>query len=126
MKKFQIFAIAAMAVLMMSCGSKPYDEGTVNDLREKVFSLTPEDYPEVVKQVDGILTYFEQKYTAEEIKENDRKVMMGEDGFGSDTELFKTMNLLDSALTGMDDQMDEATKKAYDKYQERRKALRAF
>ncbi|MBO4487759.1 MAG: hypothetical protein J5729_05295 [Bacteroidaceae bacterium] len=126
MKKIKFFAIAAMAVLMMSCGSKPYDEGTVNDLREKVFSLTPEDYPEVVKQVDGILTYFEQKYTAEEIKENDRKVMMGEDGFGSDTELFKTMNLLDSALTGMDDQMDEATKKAYDKYQERRKALRAF
>jgi hypothetical protein len=33
------------------------------------------------------------------------------------------MNQLDNALYGMEDQMDDATKKAYAKYQEHRKAV---
>ena len=126
MKSIKFIALAALAALVMSCGSKPYDAGKVSDLTDRMFSLTPEDYPEVVKQMDGILTYFEQNYTAEELKENERKVMQGEAGFGSDTELFKSMNQLDNALYGMDSQMDEATKKAYDEFQKRRTAFRGF
>ena len=114
MKSIKFIALAALAALVMSCGSKPYDAGKVSDLTDRMFSLTPEDYPEVVKQMDGIL------------KENERKVMQGEDGFGSDTELFKSMNQLDNALYGMDSQMDEATKKAYDEFQKRRTAFRGF
>ena len=83
MRKIRFIAIAALAAFMMSCGSKPYDAGKVSDLTDRMFSLTPEDYPEVVKQLDGI-------------------------------------------LYGMDGQMDEATKKAYDEFQKRRTAFRGF
>lgn len=126
MKMIKFIAIAAVAAVIIACASKPYDAGKVADLTDRMFSLTPQDYPEVVKQLDGILTYFEQNYTAEELKENERKVMQGENGFGSDTELFKSMNQLDNALYGMDAQMDEATKKAYDEFQKRRTAFRGF
>ena len=102
MKSIKFFAMAAVAALIMSCGSKPYDSSKVNELTDKLFSLTSEDYPEVVKQADGILTY---------------------GLFGGDTDLFKQMNQLDNALYGMEDQMDDATKEAYAKYQEHRKAV---
>ena len=114
--------MAAVAALIMSCGSKPYDSSKVSELTDKIFSLTSEDYPEVVKQADGILTYFEQTFPAEELKEKAGGLVT--DGlFGGDTELFKQMNQLDNALYGMEDQMDDATKEAYAKDQEHRKAV---
>ena len=119
MKKIKFIAIAALAAFMMSCGSKPYDAGKVSELTDKVFSLTTEDYPEVVKQADGILTYFEQNYSAEELKEKGHGIL-AENAFGSDTELFRTLNKFDNALYGMEDQMDDATKDAYAKYQQHR------
>ena len=122
MKSIKFFAMAAVAALIMSCGSKPYDSSKVSALTDKIFSLTSEDYPEVVKQADGILTYFEQTFPAEELKEKASGLVT--DGlFGGDTELFKQMNQLDNALYGMEDQMDDATKEAYAKYQEHRKAV---
>ena len=122
MKKIKFLALAALAALMMSCGSKPYDSSKVNELTDKLFSLTSEDYPEVVKQADGILTYFEQTFPAEELKEKASGLVT--DGlFGGDTDLFKQMNQLDNALYGQEAQMDDATKEAYAKYQEHRKAV---
>ena len=122
MKLTKFFAMAAVAALIMSCGSKPYDSSKVNELTDKLFSLTSEDYPEVVKQADGILTYFEQAFPAEELKEKAGGLVT--DGlFGGATDLFKQMNQLDNALYGMEDQMDDATKEAYAKYQEHRKAV---
>ena len=53
MKSIKFFAMAAVAALIMSCGSKPYDSSKVNELTDKLFSLTSEDYPEVVKQILG-------------------------------------------------------------------------
>lgn len=122
MKIVKFFAIAAVAALVMSCGSKPFDSSKVEELTEKMFSLTSEDYPEVVKQADGILTYFEQNFPADELKQK-AGGLVTDDLFGSDTELFKQMNQLDNCLYGMEDQMDDATKEAYAKYQEHRKAV---
>ncbi|MBP5360859.1 MAG: hypothetical protein J6129_05195 [Bacteroidaceae bacterium] len=119
MKKMKFLAIAALAALVMSCGSKPYDSSKVSELSDKVFSLTAEDYPEVIKQADGILTYFEQNYSAEELKEKGHGILP-ENAFGSDTELFKTLNKFDNALYGMEDQMDDATKEAYANFQKHR------
>lgn len=113
MKK--LIALAFVAIMMVACGgggSKPYDAKKVNDLTSRMFSLTAADYPEVVKQADGILTYFEQNYPAEELLEKGHGLVT--DGlFGKDTELFKQMNQLSNILYGMEDQMDEATQKAY-------------
>ena len=113
MKK--LIALAFVAIMMVACGgggSKPYDAKKVNDLTSRMFSLTAADYPEVVKQADGILTYFEQNYSAEELLEKGHGLVT--DGlFGKDTELFKQMNQLSNVLYGMEDQMDEATQKAY-------------
>ena len=117
MKKF--FVLAAVAIMMVACGggSKPYDAKKVNDLTSRMFSLTAADYPEVVKQADGILTYFEQNYSAEELREKGHGLVT--DGlFGKDTDLFKQMNQLSNVLYGMEDQMDAATQEAYKKYQE--------
>ena len=117
MKKF--FVLAAVAIMMVACGggSKPYDAKKVNDLTNRMFSLTAADYPEVVKQADGILTYFEQNYSAEELREKGHGLVT--DGlFGKDTDLFKQMNQLSNVLYGMEDQMDAATQEAYKKYQE--------
>ncbi|MBR6878104.1 MAG: hypothetical protein IKM95_01815 [Bacteroidales bacterium] len=117
MKK--LFVLAALAIMMVACGggNKPYDAKKVNDLTERMFSLTAADYPEVVKQADGILTYFEQNYPADELKEKGHGLVT--DGlFGKDTELFKQMNQLSNVLYGMEDQMDAATQEAYKKYQE--------
>ena len=117
MKKF--FVMAAVAIMMVACGggSKPYDAKKVNDLTSRMFSLTAADYPEVVKQADGILTYFEQNYSAEELREKGHGLVT--DGlFGKDTDLFKQMNQLSNVLYGMEDQMDAATQEAYKKYQE--------
>ena len=118
MKKLILLAI--VAITMAACGgggNKPYDAKKVNDLTNRLFSLTTADYPEVVKQADGILTYFEQNFPAEELKEKGHGLVT--DGlFGKDTDLFKQMNQLSNALYGMEDQMDEATQKAYLDYQE--------
>ena len=71
----------------------------------------------MVKQADGILTYFEQNYSAEELREKGHGLVT--DGlFGKDTDLFKQMNQLSNVLYGMEDQMDAATQEAYKKYQE--------
>ena len=113
MKK--LIALAFVAIMMVACGgggSKPYDAKKVNDLTSRMFSLTAADYPEVVKQADGILTYFEQNYPAEELLEKGHGLVT-DDLFGKDTELFKQMNQLSNILYGMEDQMDEATQKAY-------------
>lgn len=113
MKK--LIALAFVAIMMVACGgggSKPYDAKKVNDLTNRMFSLTAADYPEVVKQADGILTYFEQNYPAEELLEKGHGLVT--DGlFGKDTDLFKQLNQLSNVLYGMEDQMDEATQKAY-------------
>ena len=124
MKKVTMcFVILAAAVMMTGCGgSKPYDAKKVSELKDKVFSLTPDDYAEVIKQADGILTYFEQKYPADELKEK-AKGLVTEEKFGSDTELFKTFNQFCNALYNMDDQMDATTKSAYDKFLERKKSV---
>lgn len=117
MKK--LIVLATVAIMMMACGggNKPYDAKKVNDLTSRMFSLTAADYPEVVKQADGILTYFEQNYPAEELMEKGHGLVT--DGlFGKDTELFKQMNQLSNVLYGMEDQMDAATQEAYKKYQE--------
>ena len=118
MKKLILMAV--VAIMMAACGgggNKPYDAKKVNDLTNRLFSLTTADYPEVVKQADGILTYFEQNFPAEELKEKGHGLVT--DGlFGKDTDLFKQMNQLSNALYGMEDQMDEATQKAYLDYQE--------
>ena len=56
MKK--VFVLATLAIMMVACGgggNKPYDAKKVNDLTSRMFSLTAADYPEVVKQADGIL-----------------------------------------------------------------------
>ena len=118
MKKLILLAI--VAITMAACGgggNKPYDAKKVNDLTGRMFSLTAADYPEVVKQADGILTYFEQNYPADELREKGHGLVT--DGlFGKDTELFKQMNQLSNVLYGMEDQMDEATRKAYQEYQQ--------
>lgn len=118
MKKLILLAI--VAITMAACGgggNKPYDAKKVNDLTERMFSLTAADYPEVVKQADGILTYFEQNYPADELREKGHGLVT--DGlFGKDTELFKQMNQLSNVLYGMEDEMDEATRKAYQEYQQ--------
>ena len=118
MKKLILLAI--VAIMMAACGgggNKPYDAKKVNDLTERMFSLTAADYPEVVKQADGILTYFEQNYPADELREKGHGLVT--DGlFGKDTELFKQMNQLSNVLYGMEDEMDEATRKAYQEYQQ--------
>ena len=118
MKKLILLAI--VAIMMAACGGgsdKPYDAKKVNDLTGRMFSLTAADYPEVVKQADGILTYFEQNYPADELREKGHGLVT--DGlFGKDTELFKQMNQLSNVLYGMEDQMDEATRKAYQEYQQ--------
>ena len=90
MKK--VFVLAALAIMMVACGggNKPYDAKKVNDLTSRMFSLTAADYPEVVKQVDGILTYFEQNYPADELREKGHGLVT--DGlFGKDTDLFKRL-----------------------------------
>lgn len=118
MKKLILLAI--VAITMAACGgggNKPYDAKKVNDLTSRMFSLTAADYPEVVKQADGILTYFEQNYPADELREKGHGLVT--DGlFGKDTELFKQMNQLSNVLYGMEDEMDEATRKAYQEYQQ--------
>ena len=117
MKK--LFVLMAVAIMMVACGggNKPYDAKKVNDLTNRMFSLTTADYPEVVKQADGILTYFEQNYPAEELQEKGHGLVT--DGlFGKDTELFKQLNQLSNVLYGMEDQMDAATQKAYLDFQE--------
>ena len=117
MKKLILLAI--VAITMAACGgggNKPYDAKKVNDLTSRMFSLTAADYPEVVKQADGILTYFEQNYPADELREKGHGLVT--DGlFGKDTDLFKQMNQLSNVLYGMEDQMDEATQKAYLEFQ---------
>ena len=122
MKK--LFVLATVAIMMMACGggNKPYDAKKVSDLTSRMFSLTTADYPEVVKQADGILTYFEQNYSAEELKEKGHGLIT--DGlFGKDTELFKQMNQLSNTLYGMEDQMDEATQQAYLDFQKHREKV---
>ena len=37
MKSIKFFAMAAVAALIMSCGSKPYDSSKVNELTDKLF-----------------------------------------------------------------------------------------
>ena len=118
MKK--VFVLATLAIMMVACGgggNKPYDAKKVNDLTSRMFSLTAADYPEVVKQADGILTYFEQNFPAEELREKGHGLVT--DGlFGKDTDLFKQMNQLSNVLYGMENEMDAATQEAYKKYQE--------
>ena len=104
MKK--LFVLATVAIMMMACGggNKPYDAKKVNYLTGRMFSLTAADYPEVVN------------YPAEELMEKGHGLVT--DGlFGKDTELFKQMNQLSNVLYGMEDEMDEATKKAYLEFQ---------
>ena len=122
MKK--LIVLATIAIMMVACGggSKPYDAKKVNDLTNRLFSLTPADYPEVIKQADGILTYFEQKYPAEELLEKGCGYVT--DGlYGSDTDLLKQMNQLGNVLYNMDDQMDAATLEAYHKFLEHSKKV---
>ena len=123
MKK--LIVLATIAIMLVACGggsNKPYDPKKVNDLTERLFSLTPADYPEVIKQANGIVTYFEQKYPAEELLEKGSGFVT--DGmYGSDTDLLKQMNQLGNVLYNMDDQMDAATLEAYHNFLEHSKKV---
>lgn len=109
-----------------------FDKAVIEALRGQVFSdddytADPTFFVKAVAQVEALLTYFEQKYDIETIRNGVIEVAHGNQPFGEeDTELFKSLNFLNSSLYNQESKMDEATREAYMKFQQHSEAVRGF
>ena len=131
MKVFRLFAILALTLCVMSCGgNKGFDKATMDALYEKVLNNSENygDDPTIlttaIEQAEGLLNYFAEKYTPEQMKDAMMEVAKGNEPLGAeDTELYKCFNKMVNILYGQDGKMDDATKEAYAKLQEHAKAV---
>ena len=141
MKLLRLFAIVAAVLiagakntaLAQGAAQAPgFDKALIEALSSQVFS--DDDYTadktffsKAVAQCDALLTYFEQKYGIEKVREGVMEVAHGNQPFGEeDTELFKSLNFLSSSLYNQESKMDEATREAYAKYEAHSEAVRGF
>ena len=141
MKILRLFIIGAAlliaggtstAIAQESAQAPGFDKALIEALHHQVFAdddytADPTFFPRAVAQCDALLTYFENKYSKEEIQNGVIEVAQGNQPFGEeDTELFKHLNFLDSSLYNQESKMDEATREAYQKYLEHDKAVRSL
>lgn len=131
MKVLRLFAILALTLCIMSCGgNKGFDKATMDALYEKVLQNS-ENYADdpailttAIEQAEGLLNYFGEKYTPDQMKAAVMEVAKGNEPLGAeDTELFRCYNKMNNILFGQDAKMDDATKEAYAKFQEHAKAV---
>ena len=144
MTKMRLLRLFTIVAVMLIVGAKTaaiaqetaqapsFDKALIEALRSQVFAAEdytadPTYFPKAVAQCEALLTYFEQKYSKEEIYNGIIEVAQGKQPFGEeDTELFKCLNFLDSSLYNQESKMDEATREAYEKYQEHDHAVRSL
>jgi hypothetical protein len=139
MKLLRLFAIFA-AVLIFGARSTAvaqetapgFDKAVIEALHSQVFcdedyTADPSFFAKAVAQAEALLTYFENKYTKEQLRKGVIEVAQGKQPFGEeDTELFKNLNFLDSCMYNQKGKMDEATKEAYVKFLEHDEAVRGL
>ncbi len=141
MKLLRIFTIVALvlffgskstAIAQETAQAPGFDKAVIEALHSQVFSdedytADPTFFAKAVVQCDALLTYFEQKYGIEKVREGVMEVAHGNQPFGEeDTELFKSLNFLSSSLYNQESKMDEATREAYAKYEAHSEAVRGF
>lgn len=124
MKFLKFFAIAALVLVVSSCGdkggfSKSKYETEIQQMNSWDFENL--DYSKVISMYDELITYFEGKYTPEQLKEVGNRILQADQILGEeDYELFKLMNQCENSCYGMD---LGANQEAYDKSKDRRSAL---
>ena len=141
MKILRLFIIGAAllfasgtstAIAQESAQAPGFDKALIEALHSQVFAdddytADPTFFTKAIAQCEALLTYFEKKYSHEEILNGIIEVAHGNQPFGEeDTELFKHLNFLDSSLYNQESKMDEATREAYKKYQEHDEAVRGW
>lgn len=141
MKFIRLFPIVAVmliagfrtaAIAQETAAAPGFDKALIEALHSQVFAdddytADPTFFPRAVAQCDALLTYFEHKYSKDEIQNGIIEVAQGNQPFGEeDTELFKHLNFLDSSLYNQEGKMDQATREAYEKYLAHDKAVRGF
>ena len=127
-----LFGSNSTAIAQETAQAPGFDKAVIEALHSQVFSdddytADPTFFPRAVAQCEALLTYFEQKYSKDEIYNGIIEVAQGNQPFGEeDTELFKRLNFLDSSLYNQESKMDEATREAYEKYQAHDHAVRSL
>lgn len=105
MKFFKFFVMAFVVLVVVSCSKGGFDKAKYADVIEHIegFSVTSEDYPQIIAMHDDILSYFEGKYTKEQLKEVGQKVMHEDEVLGAeDYEIFKLLNKCSNNVYGVD------------------------
>ena len=106
-----------------------YDSIKVADLSAKAaqWSVTPEDYLDLIVQSDSILSYFAGKYTRAEIAQVQSAVLHEAELLGpTDYELFKTFYTFDCNIAAIQTKLDSASQAACDTYMVHRRQVMGF
>ncbi len=137
MKALRLVSIVVAIIIVATRGNAQeaatapaFDKAVIEALYDKVlqnsetYTEDPTVFTMAIEQSEGLLNYFAEKYTPEQMSKAEIEIMKGNEPLGAeDTDLFRCLNKMSNILYGQDAKMDDATKAAYAKMQEHRTAV---